>query len=309
MSKYNEYASELYSMRHEMQMAIENKDFDKYERLEESARSLFEKIKHESELDYDYTNFGMMNHVFEEVLPMLYVKNKKAVKEYVNTIRGDKNLRAEFQFIKALKECSGDVDIKSYINECLDLASDSIDYKTIKESNDKLKEVMVKYGMRPSNLISEEDLKFYDICNTVLTKKKKLSNIIEMKNNVNELSSYVDSHKKDIVNESKSIDIVKMVDDYERKYNNLLSEEEKSFVKELIDAKQGYVDDKKKKLFDKMRNECVDIVNKLIKESDGEVKENLLDVKEQLINKEFCQETLVKDMAKFLEIRDVLLDK
>ena len=74
-----------------------------------------------------------------------------------------------------------------------------------------------------------------------------------------------------------------------------------------MDFKKNDNNEKKEKLFNRFKNECLNTINKLISESEGEEKEGLLAIKEQIVDKEYCAETLVKDMAKLLEIRDILM--
>lgn len=304
----NKYILQCQEYIDNMKNALNENDLDKFNSMRNSLDECYELYKKDLSLTYECNNFGLANHIFEDALPRLFKTNKKAVKEYINTIKEDKNLLSQFQFIKALKSYKYDSDCDSYVNECLDLAVNNIDYKTVNESNDKLKHIIEKYEIKPSDLINEEDLKFYDNCNAILTKKKKLNNIIEMKDNIKLLSNYIESHKKGNIESINENNIYSMMDEFNNKYLSLLSEEEKSFVKELIDTKADAVNERKEKLFNKFKNECINIVNDLIKESDSSVKENLLEIKEQLLNKQFCQETLIKDMAKLLEIRDVLLN-
>ena len=77
-----------------------------------------------------------------------------------------------------------------------------------------------------------------------------------------------------------------MVENFEKKYNSLLNEEEKNFVKEIMDFKQGEKDEKKEKLFNRFKNECLNTINKLISEADSDEKEGLLAIKEQIEEKE-----------------------
>ena len=87
----------------------------------------------------------------------------------------------------------------------------------------------------------------------------------------------------------------------------MLNEEERDFVKEITDFKKNGNDEKKMKLFNKFKNECIVTIDKLISESNDDEKDGLIAIKNQITSKEYCSETLVKDMAKLLEIRDVLV--
>ena len=66
---------------------------------------------------------------------------------------------------------------------------------------------------------------------------------------------------------------------------------------------------KRENLYNKFKNECVNTINKLLEKASNDEKEGLLGIKEQLLNQQYCEETIVTDIAKLLEIRDVLLSE
>lgn len=303
--KLNPYIEKWKEYVYEMKDALEQNDFSKYEQMKSMAEQEYEKYKEDTKMTYECTNFGMAKYVFEDKLPTLFKKNKKAVKEYINTIKEDKNLLAQFHFYKALDNYNCNIDSKDYVNESLKLVSDNINYKTINESNQKLYDIIKKYNIKASAVISDEDLKLYEDCNLVLTHKKKLINLTEITNKVEKIGEYIQNHKKVISEDKKNINT--LIEDFDKKYSTLLNEEEKSFVQEIIDAKSGAVEFRQEKLFNDFKNECIKIVNNLLSESNEDTKENLLTIKENLLNKEFCKENLVKDIAKLMEIREVLL--
>jgi hypothetical protein len=307
MSNTNKYISEWQNYISKMKEALEEKDFAKFDTLNNMVNEVYQKYKEDVELTYDCQNFGMAEHIFEDALPNLFKTNKKAVKEYIKTIKEDKNLLSQFQFFDALKKYNCDSNGKEYVNELLSLALENIDYKTVNESNSKLYNIIKKYDIKPSKLIDNEEISLYENCNFILTKKKKVSNLTEMTNSIKSVGDYIENHKTSLNENSNNV--YSLIDEYDTKYNSMLTEEEKTFVQELIDAKSAGASQRKEKLFNKFKNECISIVNTMLNECDSESKEQLLEVKEQLLNKEFCHETLIKDMANLLEIRDILLNK
>ncbi|MBR5504405.1 MAG: hypothetical protein IKV87_08190 [Methanobrevibacter sp.] len=286
--------------------AMENKDFELYDRLMEEANLAYEKYKEDSRMTYECKNFGLSNYIFENALPTLFISNKKVVKEFIKTIKEDKNLLTQFQFYKTLEKYSNKLDSNSYINESLSLVHENIDLTTLNESNLKLGSIISKYGIKPSELISEDKIKFFEDCDFLFKNKKKLNNLSEVNLRIKNISESIkDNHS---MNESKK-DCFSLIEDFEKKYNSLLNEEEKSFVKEIMDAKSGSNDLKKENLFNKFKNECISIIDTLIKESDEDDKDGLNAIKDQINEKTYCSESLVDDIAKFLEIRDILKEK
>lgn len=272
----------------------------------EEADKAYEMYKKDVALTYECVNFGMANYIFEDALPRLFKTNNKAVKEFISTIKEDKNLRTQFNFYKALENYNKDLDAKEYISESLKLVNDNIDVKTIKESNSKLNKLIHKYGIKPMEFIPEDVKSLYESCDYLFTHKKNLNNLNQYTKNINSIIEYTSANYNKI-NESKK-DFTKLVEEFDKKYSKVLNEEEKSFVKEIMDWKSGDSSNKKEKLFNKFKNECISTVDKLLQEANTDEKDGLLTIKEQILNKMFCEETLVKDIAKLLEIRDVLMD-
>ena len=224
---------------------------DAYERYKEAAD--FE----DSTLD---SKFATLNTTFESVMPKLMIKNKKAVKECINLIKEDKNLMAQFKFCNTLKKFNCDTDAKDYINESLNLVSKDINIKTLKESNQKLAKLLIKYSIKPSNDINESDLKFAKNCDYLLSHKKTLNNLTEFTNNLKEASDYIVENRK---NNKERIDILSMAEQVEKKLNSL-NEAEQALVKDIMVAKTGVAESRRQNLFNKIKNECIEKINKMI---------------------------------------------
>jgi hypothetical protein len=269
---------------------------DAYERYKEAAD--FE----DSTLD---SKFATLNTTLESVMPKLMAKNKKALRECINLIKEDKNLMAQFKFCNALKKFNCDTDAKDYINESLNLVSKNINIKTLKESNQKLAKLLVKYSIKPSNDINESDLKFAKNCDYLLSHKKTLNNLTEFTNNLKEASDYIVENRK---NNKERVDILSMAEQVEKKLNSL-NEAEQELVKDIMVAKTGVAESRRQNLFNKIKNECIDKINKMIDENTGSEKERLLNLKETILLKEYDKNNVVGDIAKLLEVGAVLSDK
>jgi hypothetical protein len=151
-------------------------------------------------------------------------------------------------------------------------------------------------------------MELFESCDFLFKSTRKLTNLNEITENINKVKNFTEKYY-DFTSEGDTKNLFSMVENFEKKYNSLLNEEEKNFVKELMDFKQGEKNEKKEKLFNRFKNECLNTIDKLISESNNEEKEGLLAIKEQIEDKTYCAETLVKDMAKLLEIRDILMSE
>lgn len=289
-----------------MKEAMLSNDIDTAQEMKDKADSEYAQYKEFADKMYSCNGFESCNQAIQESLDYLIKYNTKAVKEIMSLIKEDKNLSAQFSFYKSLNECSANYTI-IYLNEALDIISNKIDYKTIKESNEKLVNLVRKYGIVPKNDYSDDKKKLFENCEYIITNKKKMSNLNEYSTRLKEVNDYICNNIKPI-NESKKT-VYTLIEDYDKKYNSLLNEEEKSFVQEIMDWKNQGNSSKKQSFFESLKKECINGVNKLLETCSEEEKGDLTSIKEEINNKQFCEETLVKDVAKLLELRDVLLEK
>ena len=282
--------------------AMQNGHFDEYDDMMKKADEYYKLYKEDSKLTYECTNFGMANYIFENALPILFKTNKHIVKEFIETIKNDNNLLVQFKFHSALKNINEGIDKRLYINEALQLLKKGINTKTLKESNEKVFNIIKKNNIRPSSIIDECVLKYYESCDYLFKHNPKLSNLNTINENLNTVIDYCTYKSTD----NSSLDINNMMESFEAKYKNILTEEEKSIVKEIMDAKSANASEKKENLFNKFKNECINTIETLLETAENDDKEGLEAIKEQLKSMVFCENTLVKDVAKLLEIRDIL---
>ena len=281
-------------------------DAENIEKYHQDVEDAYERYKEAADFETQMmdSKFATINTTLESVMPKLMAKNKKALRECINLIKEDKNLMAQFKFCNALKKFNCDTDAKDYINESLNLVSKDINIKTLKESNQKLAKLLVKYSIKPSNDINESDLKFAKNCDYLLSHKKNLNNLTEFTNNLKEASDYIVENRK---NNKERIDILSMAEQVEKKLNSL-NEAEQALVKDIMVAKTGVAESRRQNLFNKIKNECIDKINKMIDENTGSEKERLLNLKETILLKEYDKNNVVGDIAKLLEIGAVLSD-
>jgi len=281
-------------------------DAENIEKYHQDVEDAYERYKEAADFETQMmdSKFATINTTLESVMPKLMAKNKKALRECINLIKEDKNLMAQFKFCNALKKFNCDTDAKDYINESLNLVSKDINLKTLKESNKKLAKLLVKYSIKPSNDINESDLKFAKNCDYLLSHKKNLNNLTEFTNNLKEASDYILENRK---NNKERIDILSMAEQVEKKLNSL-NEAEQALVKDIMVAKTGVAESRRQNLFNKIKNECIDKINKMIDENTGSEKERLLNLKETILLKEYDKNNVVGDIAKLLEIGAVLSD-
>lgn len=291
---------------YEMSDAMKNGDIDAANIAKQKADAEYEKYKEFADKMYTCNGFESCNEAIQQVMPRLIKENTTAVKEIISLIKEDSNLSAQFAFYDSLKKCNSN-DIKSYINEALDLISSKINYKTIKESNKKMINFVRKYSIVPEQAYTNEEKQLFENCEYILTHPKRISNLNDYSNKMKMVENYVKTNIKPL-NEEK-INIYKLIEDYDKKYNSILNEEEKSFVQEIMDFKKNSNLSKKQNFFESLKNDCLKGVDKLLESCSENEKTELRSIKEEIKTRQFCEETLVQDVAKLLELRDVILDK
>lgn len=292
--------------------AMKDGNIEEADKLMEMAQEEYQKYRdaYDEQISYmESKNFGIANKIFEDVLPELYLKgNTSDMKRIINTIREDKNLLSQYRFYDAMKKYNGVVNSVDYVNECLSLIKEGIDKQSISRSNDNFASLLKECDIIGESKINDDEKEYFDNCNYILTTKKTLSNINEINDKIQKIGEYLNKKKNvsNISEENKKENFFTIIERFEKKYDKLLNESEKELFKDIIGNNSNK---KAEQLFDRLKNECLNSINKMINESSEDDKESLNSIKEEITNKQYCSETITKDIAKLLEIRDILLEK
>ena len=253
------------------------------------------------------SNFGVLNHIFESQLPTLLKVNKKAVRDVVKAIREDVNLRSEFNFYNVIKnqynsDLSSKIGAEVMLNEIADVIINNINQDTVIDSYKKLRKIMEDNNVTPIDYIDDDSRKLYESGHILLTNKKKASNMIALMESQKSVCEYMENHK--VINDAKKKDVGSLIEEFENKLKTNLNESEMSFVKQITDFKSPIAEQRKEKLFNKFKNECVEKLNKMLKEDKDN--ESLKSLSKQIGEMKYNNESIVGDIAKLLEIRDIL---
>lgn len=305
--KNNKHQEEFSNYINIMSEALKKDDYRAYEYTKAMLEEAIEESKHEKELmnEMDTINFGVLNHIFENELPTLIKNNKNAVKKVIKTIKEDKNLKNQFSFYNVIKEQYNNAttaNSKEVLETLAKIVCENIDAKTIKASNKKLRDVLFESGVKPSAFVDEESMKLYENGNVILTTKRSSDNTIALIESYDEVCKWMDKHK-----EEKKVgkDADEMIKEFEEKLKENLTESELSFVQQITDFRTPIAEQRKEKLFNKLKEDCITAINEMLNE-DGDNTE-LKALNEQLNEMQFNKDNIVKDIAKLLEIRDILM--
>lgn len=304
-----EYNKEFSNYINIMSEALKREDFKAYEYTKSMLDECIEECKEDKALmnEMKTSNFGVLNHIFESQLPTLLKVNKKAVRDVVKAIREDVNLRSEFNFYNVIKnqynsDLSSKIGAEVMLNEIADVIINNINQDTVIDSNKKLRKIMEDNNITPIDYVDDDSRKLYESGHILLTNKKKASNMIALMESQKSVCEYMENHK--VINDAKKKDVGSLIEEFENKLKTNLNESEMSFVKQITDFKSPIAEQRKEKLFNKFKNECVEKLNKMLKEDKGN--ESLKSLSKQIGEMKYNNESIVGDIAKLLEIRDIL---
>ena len=295
-----------------MNEALKRNDFKTYDSARRMLDETIDECKNTIALENEVksNNFGILNHIFEQCLPRLIKTNKKAVKNVIKTIKEDKNLIGQFNFYNVIQRklkgnAANIMETSNALEKLADMTISNIDQKTVRESNKKLRKVMVENKIVPTELVDEESRKLYESCDVILTKKRSAENMLPLMESYDSVRKYVEKHKNDNTREVKNID--EMIGDFEDKLKTNLNESEMSFIKQITDFKTPIAEKRREKLFNTLKEDCLSNIKEMMEEDSDNIELKSLD--EKINGMKFSNETIIGDIAKLLEIRDILLDK
>lgn len=309
--KESKYKKEFSNYIEIMNEALKKDDFMAYEAAKRMLDETVAECKEDKALlsEMNTNNFGILNHIFMQELPSLLKTNKKAVREVIKTIKEDKNLLSQFNFYNVIRtkykgKAATLTESKNALEMLANISANEIDQKSVIKSNRKLRNVMVENGVVPCEFIDEEDKNLYESGHIILTRKKNAENMLPLLESYDNVCKYMEKHKNDTVKDGKTIS--EMIEEFENKLKTNLNESEISFVQQITDFKSPIAEKRKEKLFNKLREDCISAVDSLLKENSSD---ELNAINSQLKEMKFNKDNIVGDIAKLLEIRDILLDK
>jgi hypothetical protein len=258
-------------------------------------------------------NFGKIKSIYNVILSEGIVNkdkgNKQLFKQYIKLLKEDKCLKDQFNVYHNLESAFESDKFKAldYVNENISLLS-KYTPKQITESNKKLLSLLGERGVE-INIGDKQKELYENISTLILTKKtsKTINNIVESKNNIVEyiINNHVVYRGVDEgYGLPNSVLSEIAVEKFNENYSDL-SESEREVIKLVVEGD----DNLKSEYYVNVIKECLNLVNDKLKESTGDVKEKLLSVKENLLDRVFVSETFISDVSKVLELKKVLNDK
>lgn len=247
-------------------------------------------------------NFGNIKDTFNDILSNALLnkdkKDKKLFSKYVNTLKEDTNLKNEYLIYKNLTSVKfkNETEARYFINENIQLLKNNDSSKGIK----KLKSLLGDRG------ISLNNSELYEHINVLRNTEKTPETLIKIQESLNYL---IDNMLKEVIveeSEFETVDVPPSVltkiatNKFNLKYQDI-SENEKEIIKTILNGD----DIEKKEVYDNLKIECIDIIDKkLIESNDLDMKDKLLKVKDKLLRMTHNSDDFIKDIGNIYELKN-----
>lgn len=247
-------------------------------------------------------NFGKIKNTFNDLLSESMatknVEKRNLFKKYIKMLSENEILKTQFNVYNSIEDMVEENQFKAStkIKMTIDLL-ESYDRKDILIANNKLADLVKGRGMNDSYA---NDKLHESICNMIFEK-----DINKFVDSLNEAVEYAKGNTIRQVNESvglpNKIFAPILVDKFNDKYSDL-NESEKKIVKDILESNE----EGKIEMYSTVVAECLELVNDKLKDANVELKEGLLAVKENLLDRVYVKESFDKDIFKMLELKEDL---
>lgn len=303
--------------------ALKVNDMENFQKLSKKTNKLLEDI-YESKLKEftidekygDWMNFGLAHKVFEANVPKLFETKdgKSVIREYVKMVKGDKVLKEQFNTYRMFETVDGIKDVDNFISQAVDI----IPKRTKKELSEAVKKVISFIREKKLNEdveIPENTRNLFESVEYFMLNEKSVRNLDGYVKEKEVLKESLEETMKEnqAKKERKEVSQVSpesFLTEMEMKYKETLSESDMELVQAVMDAKAGRVNEGKKAVYEKCKNNVLETIGKLLDESkDEEAMEKLKELKEGVERKMYNEATLVKDIMDLLQLNDTLMEE
>ena len=252
------------------------------------------------------SNFGYIKDTFNNILSeSLLNKNdegKKLFNKYVQTLKEDTNLKNEYLIFKNLttKKFDNSSDAKDYIKENIEILKTINNTKGIKKLTSLLGD---------TELVKENE-EIYNHIDILRNTDKTPSTIEKIQESINYIKEEMLKEETVEINEYETVDVppsvlTKMaVNRFNLKYQDI-SESEKEIIKTILNGDE----EEKQNVYSNLKNECIDIIdNRLNENSDLELKDKLLKVKDKLLRMSYSKDSFETDIDNVYNLKNSVVE-
>lgn len=277
--------------------AVNADDYDEVDRLIGIVNEKYGLFLESKNAPYEYRTFKEAKDALDECLGSLYTNNKKILKEFATLIKGDRNLRSEYEFVDRVGRYSLDGGEDEYLNECMSSLS-GIDRKTLGESNRKLFEALNRNGIKPG----ERKEGYIAEC-------EAFENLIADRRAEGDINSFIDGKMRvktymvenKVVRKTNKADISSLVGEYVELQDINLNEAEKKIVNILSNG----TDAELRELFESLKNDCRAIIREMLDKCSADERGDVMEMMSKIESKSYDKDG--KDgIIKLIDINEVI---
>ena len=262
-------------------------------------------------------SFGEYKSLYDDIIDKLSCINisesMKNIASYVKLLKENKAIRSVYKIIDRVGlDTTSDPTITAYAWATI---LESVDKRQLKEGEKKMYDIYKNAcnlvdGITPERIdtVLAESKTINDAVK-YLTRNSNISNINKLNERVSSINAL-----SNLVKESVTIEKPKMDD--EKPNNDLISELNEIFVNEYKDWENKVLKDLSicyasgsdiKELFENYKTSCIEAIDS-VNDDDLTTKSRLHGMKQQLMEKEYNQETIQEDLFKLAELRETILN-
>jgi len=252
------------------------------------------------------SNFGYIKDTFNNILSESLLnkddEGKKLFTKYVQTLKEDTNLKNEYLIFKNLttKKFDNSSDAKDYIKENIEILKTINSTKGIKKLTSLLGD---------TELVKENE-EIYNHIDILRNTDKTPSTIEKIQESINYIKEEMLKEETVEINEYETVDVppsvlTKMaVNRFNLKYQDI-SESEKEIIKTILNGDE----EEKQNVYSNLKNECIDIIdNRLNENSDLELKDKLLKVKDKLLRMSYSKDSFETDIDNVYNLKNSVVE-
>ena len=246
-------------------------------------------------------NFGYIKDTFNNILSeSVLTKNaegKKLFTKYLQTLKENESLKQEYLIFKNLthKKFNNEIDAKDYIKENIKLLK-------LNNPSKGIKKLISILGERK---ITTENREIYNHIDFLRNTKTSPTTIEKIQKSINFIKNNMLKEEVEVKSEFEGVDVppsvlTKMaVNRFNLRYEDI-SESEKEIIKTVLNGN----DVEKKNIHSDLKNECIDIIDKRLDEnSDLDLKDKLLKVKDKLLRMSYNDESFPTDINNIYNLK------
>lgn len=249
-------------------------------------------------------NFGKIKDTFNLILSESIIKKdkegKKIFNSYLKELKKNNTLKSQFLLYKNLssKKFTNESDAKYYINENITLLK-KLDKKEINKGIKKL------VSLLKGKELVKENIELYNHINILVETKKTASSIDKIQESINFITRKMVEVSEQEVEQYESVNLppsvlTKMaINRFNLKYSDI-TESEKNIIKSVLNG----TEENKENVYANLKKECIDLIdNKLNENTDLDMKDKLLKVKDKLLRMTYNPNEYVGDIDKVYQLK------